>query len=115
MSALWLTHLDGPAPPSDPDQDRQRHRAGHKAAVEGQLPGALIAADQQPALGGMAAAIRLIVVEAEERPVVEAVAFGALAARDLLPCPRRNVPEQGVGTLGRAAEPTRWSQATAST
>ena len=27
---LRKDHLDGPAPPSDPDKDRQRHRAGHK-------------------------------------------------------------------------------------
>jgi len=55
--------LDGPATPSDPDKDRQRHRAGHKAAVEGQLPGALVAADQQPALGGLASRTEAIVVE----------------------------------------------------
>jgi hypothetical protein len=35
------------------------------------------------------------------------VAFGALAARDLLPGPRRDLPEQGVGTLGSAAEADR--------
>jgi hypothetical protein len=43
-------------------------------------------------------------VEAEERPVVVAVALGALAARHLLPRPRRAMPEEGVGTLGGATE-----------
>jgi hypothetical protein len=43
-------------------------------------------------------------VEAEERPVVVAVALGALAARHLLPRPRRDMPEEGVGTLGGATE-----------
>jgi hypothetical protein len=32
------------------------------------------------------------------------VALGALAARDLLPCPRGDLPEQDVGTVGGAAE-----------
>jgi hypothetical protein len=43
-------------------------------------------------------------VEAEERPVVVAVALGAGAARHLLPRPRRDMPEEGVGTLGGATE-----------
>jgi hypothetical protein len=43
-------------------------------------------------------------VEAEKRPVVVAVALGALAARQLLPGPRRDMPEQGIGTLGGATE-----------
>jgi site-specific DNA recombinase len=100
---LRKDHLDGPAPPSDPDKDGQRYRAGHKAAVEGQLPGLLVAADQQPALGGLASMTEAIVVEADERPVVEAVTLGALAARDLLPGPRRNPGGQLVGAVGVAA------------
>jgi hypothetical protein len=64
------------------------------AAVEGQLAGALVAADHEP----------VVVVQAQKRPVVQAVAVGARAARDLLPCPRGDLPEQGVGTVGGAAE-----------
>jgi hypothetical protein len=47
---------------------------------------------------------RRLAIEADERPVVEAVAFGALAGRHALPCPRRDLPKQGVGTLGGATE-----------
>src|SRR5215207_6246262 len=40
--------LDGPPGPGHPDQGRKRGGLGRVAAVEGQLPGALVAADQQP-------------------------------------------------------------------
>jgi hypothetical protein len=73
--------LHRPPGPGDPDQDRQRHRAGHPAAVEGQLPGLAVAADHQPVLALPLARRRIVVVvEADERPVVVAVALGALAA-----------------------------------
>src|SRR4030095_5571077 len=74
---------------------------GHPAAVEGQLPGSLVAADQQPVLPGLAIRSR---VEADERPVVPAVALGALAGRHLLPCPRRDTPKQGISAAGSGAE-----------
>jgi hypothetical protein len=101
---LRKDHLDGPAPARDPNQHGQRHRAGHGAAVVGQLAGALVTADHEPVLPGLLARRRAVVVQAEKRPVVVAVAFGAFAGRHLLPCPRGDLPEQGVGTLGGAAE-----------
>src|SRR6266571_2611713 len=93
-----------PAPPGDPDQDGQRGGAGRGAAVGGQLAGLVVAADHEPVLACLLTRRRAVVVEAQECPVVVAVAFGALAARHLLPCPRRDLPEQGVGTAGDAAE-----------
>jgi hypothetical protein len=105
--------LDGPAAPGDPDQGGQKDGAGCPAAVEGQLAGSLVAADQQPVLGSLIAI--LATVEADERPVVIAVALGASAGRDALPGPRWDAPEQGVGTLGAPPARTGWSQATAST
>jgi hypothetical protein len=48
-----------------------------------------------------------VVVEADERPVVVAVAFGAGAARHLLPCPGRDAAEQGVGAQVGATDPDR--------
>ena len=51
------------------------------------------------------AVVVMVGVEAEECPVVEAVAFGAVAARDLLPGPCRDLGEQGVGAMGGAACP----------
>jgi hypothetical protein len=50
------------------------------------------------------AVVVVAVVQADECPVVPAVALGALAARELLPRPRRDTQEQGVGTLGGATE-----------
>jgi hypothetical protein len=72
--------LDGPAAAGDPDQGGKRHRMGHPAAVESQLAGLAVAADQQPALASQLARSRAVVVEAEECPVVVAVALGAFAA-----------------------------------
>ena len=46
-------------------------------------------------------------VEAEKRPVVVAVAFGAFAGRHLLPRPRWDLPKQSVGAVGGAAEADR--------
>jgi hypothetical protein len=96
--------LNGPAPPGDLDQDGQRGGAGSRAAVVGQLAGRVVAADQQPVLARLAARSSLAMAQAQERPLVQAVALGALAARELLPRPRRDTPEQGVGTLGGATE-----------
>src|SRR5215207_3152829 len=73
---------------------------GHEAAVEGQLAGLGVAADQQPALPSLTARCRVAVVQADERPVVVAVALGALTGRDALPSPRRDPPEEGVGAPG---------------
>jgi hypothetical protein len=94
------------APPvGHPDQGGKRHRVGHPAAVEGQLAGLLVAADQQPALRCLVAMSRIAVVQADERPVVVAVAFGALAGRHALPCPRRDAGGQGVDAAAGAADP----------
>ena len=75
--------------------------------------------DQQPVLAclviGRRAVVAAAVVQADERPVVVAVAFGALAAGDLLPRPGRDAPEQGVGTVSGAACPDRVVAGTAST
>jgi hypothetical protein len=99
--------LDGPAPAHDPDQDGQRSGAGGVAAVEGQLAGGVVAADHQPVPARLVARCQALVVQAHKRPVVHAVTLGARATRHLLPCPRRNVPEQGIGAAGGAAEPHR--------
>src|SRR5215218_606041 len=48
-------------------------------------------------------AVVVIVVKADERPVVEPVALGALAARHLLPGPRRDLADQGVSAVAGAA------------
>src|SRR6266542_1954263 len=74
--------FDGPAPSGDPDQDGQRGGAGRVAAVIGQLTGLAVAADHEPVPACLLARSGAGVVQAEERPVVVAVAFGALAARD---------------------------------
>jgi hypothetical protein len=66
--------------------------------------GALVAADHAPVLACLPGGGRAVVVQAQERPVVQAVAFGARAARDLLPCPRWDPGEQGVGTVAGAAK-----------
>jgi hypothetical protein len=107
--------FDGPAAPGDPDQHGQGYRAGCPAVVEGQLAGLGVATHQQPALPSPAAGLWVAVVEADERPVVQTVAFGAAAGRHPLPGPRRNPPGQGVGAVGAPAARTRWSQATVST
>src|SRR5215211_7695469 len=96
--------FNGPAPARDPGQGGQRHRAGGVAAVIGQLAGALVAADHEPVLARLLARRRAVVVQAEERPVVQAVALGALTARHLLPRPRRDLPKQNVGAVGADAE-----------
>ena len=98
--------LDGPAPARDPHQDGQGRRAGRVAAVEGQLAGPLVAADHEPMLAGLAAR-RSLAIEAEERPVVVAVALGAPAGRHALPCPRWDMGDQGVGGAGGATEADR--------
>ena len=63
-----------------------------------------MAADHAPVLACLPGGGRAVVVQAQERPVVQAVAFGARAARDLLPCPRWDPGEQGVGTVAGAAK-----------
>src|SRR5829696_1158496 len=77
--------LDGPPGPGHPDQGRKWSGVGRVAAVERQLSGALVAAEQQPMPPGLVAVV--VMVKADERPVVEPVALGALAARHLLPGP----------------------------
>jgi hypothetical protein len=63
--------FDGPPAPGDFDQGGQRDMAGAVAAVEGQFPGAAVAADQQPPVPGPAG------VDGQPGPVVVAVALGA--------------------------------------
>jgi hypothetical protein len=112
---LRKDHLDPPAAPGDPDQHCKRHGTGHPAAVEGQLPCLLVAADQQPVLGCCLVAVPWVaVIEADERPVVVAVAFGALADTH---CHARAGTLAARASARRPAPPirTRWSQATANT
>ena len=96
--------LHRPARSGDFDQDGQRHRARGVAAVEGQLAGALVTADHEPVPACLPSGSRAEVVQAHKRPLVQPVTLGALATRDLLPCPRRDLPKQGVGTLGGATK-----------
>jgi hypothetical protein len=91
--------FDGPAAPGDPDQGGQEHRAGCPAAVEGQLTGGAVAAHQQSVLAGLAARMRGAVIQADKRPVVQAVALGAAAGGDALPGPRWDPSEEGVGAV----------------
>jgi hypothetical protein len=70
-----------PPDSSDLDQGGQRNVAGTVAAVERQLAGAPAAADQQPAVAGLAG------VDGDPGPVVVAVSLGALAGRVPLPLP----------------------------
>src|SRR5215216_3429110 len=51
--------LDPPAASGDPDQGSQGDRAWRPAAVEGQLTGLAVAADQQPAPPSLAAGYRV--------------------------------------------------------
>src|SRR4029453_13141478 len=67
---LRKDHLDRPAPPRDADPPGQRHRVRHPAVEEGHFAGALVAADQQPALAVLAAPSRVAIIQAAERPVV---------------------------------------------
>lgn len=67
--------LDRPPAAGHPGKDGQRDRAGSVAAVEGQFAGTPVTADQQPV------AARPSGVDLDERPVVEAVSFGARACR----------------------------------
>ena len=71
--------LGDPPDSGDLDQDGQRDVPGAVAAVERQLGGAAVAADQQPAVTGTPR------IDASPGPVVTAVALGTLASRILLP------------------------------
>jgi hypothetical protein len=76
---LRKDHLRGPADPGDLDQDGQRDGAGAVAAVERQLPGPAVAADQQVAVARPAG------VDACPGPVVIPVALDASPGRAALP------------------------------
>jgi hypothetical protein len=80
---------------------------GHPAAVEGQLLGLAVAADKEPMLPAPVGAAG---VQADERPVVVAVALGAPAGRDALPGPSWDTPQQRVGAASLPATGTRWSR-----
>ena len=94
--------LDGPAPPGDLDQNRQRGRARRAAAVEGQLAGGAVPADQQSVASGLVGWWRTIVVQARKRPVGQAVALGACSSRPTLPRPGRDPPERPLDPVGDA-------------
>jgi hypothetical protein len=128
--------FDGPAAPGDPHQGGQEHGAGCPAAVESQLAGGAVASDQQPVLAGLAARMGGAVVQADKRPVVQAVGLDArrqdlVAARtrtinrlhrllmDLVPGgARRNLTAKRAAGLLAAVTPagapavTRWQLAT---
>jgi hypothetical protein len=77
--------LDRPAEPGDADQLRQGRRAWGPAAVEGQLTGGVVAADQQavvPAVVGIGVSADL----GEPGLVVKPRAFRAGAGAAALPC-----------------------------
>src|ERR687898_153511 len=59
--------------------------AGCPATVEGQLTGPAVAAHQQPMLASLAARMRGAVIQADERPVVQAVTLCALGGGDAPP------------------------------
>jgi hypothetical protein len=77
--------LDAPALAGDLDQAGQRYRAGSVAAVVGQLAGGA-AADHEPLPCCLVGGRGTVVVQAEEGPVVQALALGACSGRDALPC-----------------------------
>jgi hypothetical protein len=78
---------------------------GCPAAVEGLLAGLGVAAQQQPALAGLAATSRAVVIKADERPAVQAVARGAAPSGHPLPGPRRDPPAQGRRRARRRRRP----------
>jgi hypothetical protein len=82
-----------PPDSGDLDQGEQRDGTWAVAAVERQFGGAPAAADQQPAVAGLAG------VNGHPGPVVVAVAFGALAGRVPLPRP---AGQPGGDLAGRA-------------
>src|SRR5262249_44827699 len=86
--------LRGPADSRDLDQGGQRNMAGAVAAVERQLPGAAVAADQQPAV------TRLARVDGQPGPVIPAVPLGALARGVALPRPAGQAGGELAGLAG---------------
>src|SRR5512135_1515504 len=86
--------LSGPSAPGDFHQGGQGHPPWRVAAVEGQFPGAVVAADQQPAVPGPAW------LDAGERPVVVPAAFGALASGVPLPRCAGQAGSELTGTEG---------------
>src|SRR4029453_19409043 len=107
--------LDPPATPGHPDQGGQRDRAGRKAAVEGQLAGGAVAADQQPVPSGLVGQRGTVVVQADKGPVVQAVALGALAGRHTLPRLAGTLVSSSSARWVAPLKRTGWWQATAST
>jgi site-specific DNA recombinase len=87
---LRKDHLHGPPPPGGLHQGGQRRPARGVAAVEGQLTGAPVAADQQPAVSGQAG------IDADPGPVIPALPLGAGPGADPLPGPARQLPGQCV-------------------
>ncbi len=102
--------LDRPAEPGDVDQGDQGDRPWAVAAVEGQFPGAPVAANQQPA------AARAGVADGDPGPVIPAVSLGALPADTR--CQAR-LGRRAASSSARAVRPAPagiwWSHATAST
>src|SRR6266545_445316 len=86
--------LDRPAEPGDVDHGGQGDRPWAVAAVEGQFPGAPVAADQQPA------AARAGVADGDPGPVIPAVSLGALACRYPLPGPFGQAGGEFIGAGG---------------
>jgi hypothetical protein len=107
---LRKDHLDGPPEPGDLHQGSQGNRLWCVAAVEGQFPGAPVAADQQPAASGTG------IADGDPGPVVVAVAFGAFPAEARCQArPGRRAASLSARMACPAPAGTRWSQETAST
>src|SRR6185437_17098952 len=86
--------LDDPAASGDTHELPQRHRLGAVAAVEGQLTGVAVAADQQPPGPGVERLVGFGAVRAlggagvgDPGPVVEALTLGAGTGGQAMPRP----------------------------
>ena len=101
--------LDGPPEPGHLDQGGQGNWPRGVAAVVGELLRGAVAADQQPAVPGLAG------VDGDPGPVVVAAAFGALACGVALPRRPGQAAGQDVGADGAGPVVTVWRQATART
>jgi hypothetical protein len=114
--------LDRPATPGDADQFAQRHRVRGVAAVERQLTGPGVAADQQPPVLSVQRVVGIAVssgvgavVMGDPRPLVEALALCAGPAESRCQALRGSPAASSSARIGPAAVWMRRSQPIAST